>query len=100
MARAWSSATRSTDPVPPTKHEHRTDATRSEPLLRARHRRAELTKALDLLPADDLRTRKEVKDAVKAVDELLTGDPTRLANLTSIAINRWLEADKHLAERT
>src|SRR5512140_137883 len=82
-----------------TRAENSTDATRGEPLaMRARKRKAELEKALKLLPADEVRPRKDIELALGSVDDLLTGDSKHLSDSTASALNRWLETTKHLAE--
>ena len=78
-----------------------TDATRGEPLaLRAQKRRDELEMALEKLPADQLRARSDIELALASVDAMLTGDLHTLSDATSVALNRWLEHTKHLAEET
>lgn len=74
------------------------DATRGMPLIeRARLRRIELVAARDLLAEDDVRGRSDLEIAIAGVDGLLTGDPTHLDSATAFELNRWLEANKHLA---
>jgi hypothetical protein len=79
--------------------ENSTDATRGEPLvLRAQKRKAELEKALEKLPANDLRGRNDLVLALDTVSGLLTGDLENLSDATASALSRWLESSKHLAE--
>ena len=76
-----------------------TDATRGEPLaVRAQKRKAELEKALEKLPANDLRGGNDLVLALGTVSGLLTGDLENLSDATASALSRWLENTKHLAE--
>ena len=67
---------------PQTVHvENSTDATRGEPLaMRAQKRRLELAKALEGLPADELRARQEIELTMASIDSLLTGDLEHLCS--------------------
>jgi hypothetical protein len=79
--------------------ENSIDATRGEPLgVRAQKRRAELTKALEELPVNELRSRNDIELALAAFDELLTGDLDRLSDATGTSLSNLLERTKHLAE--
>ncbi len=80
--------------------ENTTDATRGEPLAeRAQQRRAELATALAKMPRDQTRARRDIEQALAAVDGLLAGDPDHLTDATAADISRWLELHKHLAEK-
>jgi hypothetical protein len=92
---------RATQSRVPSRVENSTDATRGEPLaLRAQKRRAELAKALERLPVDELRARNDIEIALASIDELLTGDLDRLSDTTAADLSRLLERTKHLAETT
>lgn len=90
----------------PTKHKsaarrvkNTTDATRGEPIAqRARTRKAELEKALAVLPATEQRARTDIEVALAEVNQWLAGDVEHLAHVTAAELSRWLEATKHLAE--
>ena len=85
----------------PPRVENTTDATRGEPLvMRARIRRAELEKALGLLPTDQARARTDIEMALAEVNQWLAGDVEHLAHVTAAVLNTWLERTKHLAEVT
>ena len=76
-----------------------TDDTRGEPLAqRARKRKAELEKALEALPTDQVRARGDIELAIGSIDSLLTGDTEHLSAATAADLNRVLELNKHLAE--
>jgi hypothetical protein len=86
-------------PVKPV--ENTTDATRGEPLaMRAQKRKLELEKALDKLPAEDVRSRNDIDVAVATINALLTGDVDHLSDSTAAELSRALEASKHLGETT
>ena len=88
-------------PRMPVPVENSTDATRGEPLAaRAQKRRAELAKALELLPAEELRARNDIEIAMSSLDALLTGDVDHLSDVTAADLSRLLEGSKHLAEVT
>jgi hypothetical protein len=80
--------------------ENSTDASRRQPLaLRAQKRVAELeTLALEL-PAGDM-LRSEIELALSSVSGLLTGNLDKLAETTSVGLDRWLESNKHLGQTT
>lgn len=79
--------------------ENTTDATRGEPLaMRAQKRMAELERALDKLPASEMRARNDIDVAVAAIKGLLTGDVEHLSDATAAELSRALENSKHLAE--
>jgi hypothetical protein len=76
-----------------------TDATRGEPIAeRARTRKAELEKALALLPATRQRARADIDLALAEVNQWLAGGVEHLSHVTAAELSRWLEATKHLAE--
>jgi hypothetical protein len=77
-----------------------TDATQGQPLaVRVRARQAELAELLAQTPEDQLTARVDIEIALAHVDDLLTGDVENLTDATAAALSRWLEANKHLAER-
>lgn len=84
----------------PAKHiENSTDATRGEPLaMRAQKRKLELERALEKLPAEELRARNDISIAVSSIGALLTGDVDHLSDSTAAELSRVLENSKHLAE--
>ncbi len=84
----------------PKQRENTTDATRGEPLAaRAQQRRAELATALGKIPEDQTRARRDIEQALAAVDVLLAGDPDHLTDASAADLSRWLELHKHLAEK-
>ncbi len=87
------------DEAAPARRENSTDATRGEPLVqRAQTRQRELAVRLALLPEEDVRGRTDIETALSTVAGLLTGDLDQISNMTAQALDRWLEANKHLAE--
>ena len=87
-------------PTGPKHVENSTDATQGQPLAeRALQRRAELQAALDALRGSDARPRNDLELALSSVDALLSGDSAHLADATAAELSRWLETNKHLAER-
>lgn len=90
------------DPVEPAKQpppiENTTDATRGEPLaMRAQKRKVELERALEALPAEDVRARNDIDVALATINALLTGNVDRLSDSTAAELSRILENSKHLA---
>jgi hypothetical protein len=86
-------------PVKPV--ENTTDASRGEPLaMRAQKRKLELEKALEKVPAGDMRSRNDIDVALATINALLTGDVDRLSDTTAAELSRVLENSKHLAEIT
>ncbi len=84
----------------PEHHVNSTDATRGQPLVqRARQRQKELESILESLDEHDLRARTDIETALSVVDSLLTGDTDHIDQVTAIDLNRWLEHNKHLAEK-
>ena len=79
--------------------ENSADATRGEPLARrALQRKAELERALEALPAHDLRARTDIAIALKVAEEMLADEVEHLAGTTAATMSQWLERCKHLAE--
>jgi hypothetical protein len=76
------------------------DATSGQPIVtRVLVRKRELEAALAALPASDVRTRSDIDVALSAIDQLLTVDPKNVPAMVAADMNRWLENNKHLAER-
>lgn len=77
-----------------------TDASMGQPIgQRVQARRAELCKLLDGMADTDVRERADVERAIASADALLMGDPEHPTETTSSEMARWLEANKHLAEK-
>jgi hypothetical protein len=76
-----------------------TDASRGQPLkVRAQQRVRELKSvAAKLEPSDH--NRRDIEEALFRVEDLLAGDDEHLPSPVAAEVNRWLEANKHLAER-
>lgn len=91
-----------TPPSPnPAQVENTTDASRGEPIIvRALARKAELEEALQVLPIGEQRARTDIELALAALGEHLSGDLEHVPHTTAAEVSRWLEATKHLAERT
>jgi len=76
------------------------DATAGQPIVtRVLTRKRELEAALAALPAGDVRTRSDIEVALSAINQLLTGDLKHVPAMVAADMNRWLENNKHLAER-
>jgi hypothetical protein len=76
------------------------DATVGQPIVaRVLTRKHELEAALDALPGDDIRGRSDLELALSTIEELLTGDLHQVPPTVVADMNRWLERNKHLAER-
>ena len=80
------------------KIENTTDATRGQPLAaRVLARKAELEDALaDCGPHEPLR-RTALETALVTVYQLITGDLAHPPDVIAVALNRWLERNKHLS---
>ncbi len=75
-----------------------TDATIGQPLrIRVEARIAELTAALEAATSSAT-LRSDLEIALSEVEPLLTGDRDHLPAVVAVDLNRWLEANKHLAE--
>ena len=75
-----------------------TDASRGQPLKRrAEQRVRELEMMASRMEPDD-HNRRDIELAVFCVQSLLTGDDEHLSAAIAVEVNRWLEANKHLAE--
>lgn len=75
-----------------------TDATIGQPLrIRVEKRMAELAAALDGAPVSTT-LRSDLEIALSEVEPLMTGDRDHIAAVIAVDLNRWLEANKHLAE--
>jgi len=86
------------DPVP--RYVNSVDATVGQPIVaRVLARKHELEAALDALPGDDIRGRGDLELALSTIEELLTGDLHQVPATVVAEMNRWLERNKHLAER-
>ena len=76
------------------------DATVGQPIVsRVMARKHELEAELDATPAEEARARSDIELALSSVDPLLTGDLDHLPATVAVALNQWLERNKHLAER-
>jgi hypothetical protein len=76
------------------------DATAGQPIVtRVLTRKRELEAARAALPDDDVRTRLDLDLALSTVTELLRGDLKHVPAMVAADMNRWLENNKHLAER-
>lgn len=62
-------------------------------------RKAELEALLDGLAEDDLGTQGDIYRALATINDLLTGDLANVPAVVAVDMNRWLERNKHLAER-
>jgi hypothetical protein len=83
-----------------TRYVNSSDATMGQPIVaRVMARKHELEAALEALPAEDLRARGDIELALTSIGELLTGDLTNVPQVVTADMSRWLEANKHLAER-
>ena len=80
------------------KIENTTDATRGQPLAaRVLARKAELEDAFaDCGPHEVLR-RTALETALVTVYQLMTGDLAHPSDVIAVALNRWLERNKHLS---
>jgi hypothetical protein len=85
---------------PPARTVNSVDATMGQPIVaRVMARKAELEALLAGLPADDINTRGDIGLALSTISELLTGDIAHVPAVVAADMNRWLERNKHLAER-
>lgn len=76
------------------------DATSGQPIVaRVMARKTELEVLLDGLPEDDLSTQRDIYLALATINDLLTGDLENVPSVVVVDMNRWLERNKHLAER-
>jgi hypothetical protein len=88
----------SSDMPPP--YVNSVDATVGQPIVvRVLTRKHELEAALDALPGDEIRARGDIELALSTIEELLTGDLHHVPPTVVAEMNRWLERNKHLAER-
>jgi hypothetical protein len=75
-----------------------TDATRGFDLkIRVESRKKELEEALATLGPED-RARYDIEHALNEVSGLLSGDHDEIPRVVAAALNRWLEASKHIDE--
>jgi hypothetical protein len=97
----WSPTPAVTQDDPAPRYVNSVDATIGQPIIaRILTRKHELEAALDALPGDDIRGRGDIELALATIEELLTGDLHRVPATVLAEMNRWLERNKHLAERT
>jgi hypothetical protein len=83
-----------------TRYVNSSDATMGQPIVaRVMARKHELEAALEAVPAEDLRARGDIELALTSIGELLTGDLTNVPQVVTADMSRWLENNKHLAER-
>jgi len=76
------------------------EATVGQPIVvRVLTRKHELEAALDALPGDEIRERSDLELALSTIEELLTGDLHQIPPTVVADMSRWLERNKHLAER-
>jgi hypothetical protein len=82
------------------RHINSSDATTGQPIVaRVLARKAELEALLDQLPEGDLGTQGDIYLALSTINDLLTGDLEHVPPVVVANMNRWLERNKHLAER-
>jgi hypothetical protein len=82
------------------RHINSVDATAGQPIVaRVKARKAELEALRDGLPEDDRATRGDISLALATINDLLTGDLEHVPSVVVADMNRWLEQNKHLAER-
>jgi hypothetical protein len=82
------------------RHTNSVDATSGQPIVaRVMARKTELETLLDGLPEDDLGTQRDIYHALATINDLLTGDLENVPSVVVSDMNRWLERNKHLAER-
>jgi hypothetical protein len=76
------------------------DATSGQPMVkRVLARKLELETLLEALPEDDIQTRGDISLALSTISDLLTGDLAHVPAVVLVDMNRWLERNKHVAER-
>jgi len=76
------------------------DATTGQPIVaRVNARKAELEASLAALPDTELDGRRDIDLALATINSLLTGDLENVPPVVAADMNRWLERNKHLAER-
>jgi hypothetical protein len=82
------------------RHLNSVDATTGQPIVaRVMARRGELEALLEALPEGDLGTQGDIYRALATINDLLTGDLANVPAVVVVGMNRWLERNKHLAER-
>lgn len=82
------------------KLENTTDATRGQPLwMRVLARKDELEDALAELGPHDGVERQAIETALATVYLLMTGDLAHPSDVVVRDLNRWLERNKHLAQK-
>jgi hypothetical protein len=82
------------------RHVNSVDATSGQPIVaRVMNRKGELEALLDALPVEDLTTQGDIYLALATINDLLTGDLEHVPPVVAAQMNRWLERNKHLAER-
>ena len=82
------------------RHINSVDATSGQPIVaRVMARKSELEALLDGLPEDDLATQGDIYHALATIHDLMTGDLENVPAVVAVDMNRWLERNKHLAER-
>ena len=82
------------------RHVNSVDATTGQPIVaRVMARKAELEALLDGLPEADVATQGDIYLALATINDLLTGDLENVPSVVVADMNRWLERNKHLAER-
>ena len=85
---------------PASRHINSVDATMGQPLVaRVMARKLEMEGVLALLREEDLQTRTDIGIALAIINDLLTGDLANVPAVVAVDMNRWLERNKHLAER-
>jgi hypothetical protein len=77
------------------------DASTGQPIVdRVMARKRELEALLASSPAEDARTQNDISTALNTVNALLSGDLSNVPAVVVADMNRWLEQNKHLAERS
>jgi hypothetical protein len=76
------------------------DATTGQPIVaRVNARKLELETLLAALPDTEVDVRRDIDLALATINSLLTGDLENVPPVVAVDMNRWLERNKHLAER-
>lgn len=86
--------------LPEERHVNSVDATSGQPMVaRVTARKQELEALLAALDPADVKGRDDINLALATIGDLLTGDLEHVPAVVVVDMNRWLERNKHLAER-
>ena len=81
-------------------HINSVDATTGQPIItRVLSRKAELEAVRQTLPETALQALGDIDLALQTIETLLTGDHANIPAVVVADMNKWLEQNKHLAER-